>query len=327
MGQDVAMQCGLALEAGTSVCPPPDELYNAVWSVIDEMADLICTRTGERLFSKENRTEAKNLLEAIKAGYFSDPPGIPMYVKTAKDMYGLPVGTKNRTGKKYKGHYDIWLINEIQSLYLSLPMEEPKSFALPVNWINGSLYQPTATKPGIPHISKDLKEKYAIQDYIAQLRPAAGCPSSTAERMKSSKSCSAPPRFSSYSHLAKHQGTKHSVLPVHTVAEQSLFKKLMLEYGVILPASTSAATSETNCDSQPATSLNHGTRSTSSSGLSADFKELDWDRVAQAWNGLADGVEVFYKLPEHLKKHFKAWSMARHEENSLLNNQGSSGIR
>ncbi|KAJ3124654.1 hypothetical protein HK098_000939 [Nowakowskiella sp. JEL0407] len=86
-----------------------------------------------------------------------------------------------------------------------------------------------------------------------------------------------------FQRLATIQGTRYAVLPVHTVAEQALFKSL-------LPAFMELS----------------------------DFSGVDWQMFAAEWSSKCDGQSIFYKLAEHLDNHYTNWEKARHEQNSLL---------
>ena len=71
--------------------PSPEHLYDRLKTLFDQMGGMTCSKSGEKLFSPLNYKEAANLLEAVKRGYFSDPPGIKLYFKIKSDKDGLPV--------------------------------------------------------------------------------------------------------------------------------------------------------------------------------------------------------------------------------------------
>ena len=97
-----------------------------------------------------------------------------------------------------------------------------------------------------------------------------------------------------FSGLAKLQGTLFPILPVHTVEEQAFFKKMMSN-AAGNPQSISVLISN-----------------------ASEMNESGWIILARFWNTGADGIKMFYKLPEHLQKHEKNWETARYEKNSLL---------
>ncbi|KAJ7495199.1 hypothetical protein FB451DRAFT_1163938 [Mycena latifolia] len=66
----------------------------------------------------------------------------------------LVVGTFNRTGRRFKGHYSIWLTNEIQELLSYL--EDIVADRPLTGWVNGNLYQPTNEVSGVLPIPDDI---------------------------------------------------------------------------------------------------------------------------------------------------------------------------
>ncbi|KAF8996471.1 hypothetical protein BDZ89DRAFT_1149038 [Hymenopellis radicata] len=101
--------------------------------------------------------------------------------------HNLLVGTFNSTGQKYTGHDSIWLMNEIQELEITLSERYPNTSPGNPSWINGNLYQPTTEQMGIMRIPDAQKQSF----------------------------------------LARLQGTKKAVLPLHTAGERQLFSELM----------------------------------------------------------------------------------------------------
>ena len=77
---------------------PPHKLYYRVRAVFVAFGDKTDSKTGRPLFNSLAWTKARNLLEEIKRGFYSDPPGFNFYsyemdekgdVKT--DSYGIPL--------------------------------------------------------------------------------------------------------------------------------------------------------------------------------------------------------------------------------------------
>src|SRR5436190_982112 len=60
----------------------------------------------------------------------------------------MQVGTLNRTGIIYKGHFDIWLINHLQLQLEATRHLIPESQTL-TGWVNGDLYIPAGERIGI----------------------------------------------------------------------------------------------------------------------------------------------------------------------------------
>ncbi|KAJ6456287.1 hypothetical protein C8R47DRAFT_1029405 [Mycena vitilis] len=232
--------------------PPAEQLYPVVHQVFTTYGALKDAKTGLPLFNTAAWKIAKNILELIKNGYVSDPPGVQLYFCLGFDQKagGLPiyrcqrgtndvegavhthllsnlpshgasvrhmvaclldfvlchnlrVGHFNSTGHKYLGHDSIWLLNEIQELEIVLG-ESYDRLPAQLAWINGNLYKKTEQSAGILQIPKSVRELAKIQPF---------------NRETDSKQKQA--------YLAKMQGTRKPVLPVHTIAEKQLFAELM----------------------------------------------------------------------------------------------------
>lgn len=115
------------------------------------------------------------------------------------------VGTFNRTGTVYAGHYDIWLTNREQHLVEETRTLIPDSHTL-VGWVNGDMYTPAGETVGILRLPDSTRATAEMQAYIQG--------SDSKHR---------------HHFLAQHQGTKFAVISVHTIPEKQLFKKLMQE--------------------------------------------------------------------------------------------------
>ncbi|OBZ79508.1 hypothetical protein A0H81_01196 [Grifola frondosa] len=92
-----------------------------------------------------------------------------------------------------------------------------------------------------------------------------------------------------YQYLAKQQGTRVAVLPVHTKAERALFWLLVAQ----------------------------------SDGMSAGKWKPNWQAVSPRWVDHSDGKTIFYKLPEHLKSYWKTWGKNVNEKSSIKINQAT----
>ncbi|KAJ7760274.1 hypothetical protein DFH07DRAFT_771904 [Mycena maculata] len=117
--------------------------------------------------------------------------------------HNLLVGTFNTTGKRYRGHYSLWLTNEIQELLTTLDdiLISPK---IMTGWVNGNLYQPTNEVSGVLPIPDDVRFPSAMAPFEPSLDPKQ-----------------------QHRHLASLQGTRKAVLPIHNDAEKKLFKDFM----------------------------------------------------------------------------------------------------
>ena len=113
------------------------------------------------------------------------------------------MGTYNSTGKRYNGHYSIWLTNELQELlsFLEDVLINPKFIT---GWVNGNLYQPTTEVAGVLPVPEDVRVKYGMARFepsLDSMRP--------------------------HHHLASLQGTRKAILPVHNQEEKDLFRTMM----------------------------------------------------------------------------------------------------
>ncbi|KAG2212592.1 hypothetical protein INT47_000568 [Mucor saturninus] len=68
---------------------------NVLWPVVDNLFNVYghieCAVTGFPLFDRQGWKQAKAVLEAIRIGHVSDPPGISFYYLVKRDSLGLPV--------------------------------------------------------------------------------------------------------------------------------------------------------------------------------------------------------------------------------------------
>ena len=118
----------------------------------------------------------------------------------------LKIGTKNTTGQRYRGHFSIWLTDEIQEKRTFLHDVFNLTPTFMTGWVNGNLYTPTSVL-GILPIADDIRLSSGMAEYIPILHRNEVAPR--------------------YRFLAELQGTRKPVLPVHTSAEKILFKELL----------------------------------------------------------------------------------------------------
>ena len=114
------------------------------------------------------------------------------------------MGTFNSTGKKYRGHFSIWITNKLQErlLFLREILINPLEMK---GWVNGNLYLPTSEQIGILPVPDDVR----VASGMAEFNPLSA------------------DKKQSHFYLAHMQGTRKAILPVHTTAEQDLFRELM----------------------------------------------------------------------------------------------------
>ncbi|KAF8166461.1 hypothetical protein K438DRAFT_1775139 [Mycena galopus ATCC 62051] len=251
--------------------PPAEELY-----------------PGLPLFNTAAWKIAKNILELIKHGYVSDPPGVQLYYCLGFDKKagGLPiyrcVGHFNSTGHKYLGHDSIWLLNEIQELEITLG-EHYDCLPAQLAWVNGNLYKKTEQTAGIIQIPKSVRELVRIQPFNPE----------TDSNQKQS-------------YLAKMQGTRKPVLPVHTLAEKREFADLMRTSPTFQKCSTSislAAVEIWNQKAESTTDIYHKLEEQLTAYLNGPYKDSANIRqsCAQA-RGQTDPLRISLQDPQRTAK-------------------------
>ena len=108
----------------------------------------------------------------------------------------LQVGTLNGTGQTYRGHFSIWLTDEIQDRYEYLDdvlISSPQV----TGWVNGSLYKQTSEVSGILPIPEDIHQHSGMAKFVplppdnkkqhhqysgSKTRCLKACPSNTHKR-------------------------------------------------------------------------------------------------------------------------------------------------
>jgi len=83
--------------------PAPEILTPRVTQVLQFYGPLLDAVTGQPLFNDSSWEKAKNVIENVRMGYYSDPPGVSLYTNRGADPNGLPLyrclrGTNNVEG-------------------------------------------------------------------------------------------------------------------------------------------------------------------------------------------------------------------------------------
>ncbi|KAF6742075.1 hypothetical protein DFP72DRAFT_831643 [Ephemerocybe angulata] len=128
--------------------------------------------------------------------------------------HNLLVGTLNGTGQKYKGHFSIWITNQIQQYTIALQdwIQTHTDFS---NWLNTDFYETSGEVIGVLPITPDMQLANSISPYVEGYQDLVR------------GSASAPP--ARYEYLVRLQRTRKAVVPVHTEKECELFHNLMKE--------------------------------------------------------------------------------------------------
>ncbi|KAL0567504.1 hypothetical protein V5O48_014489 [Marasmius crinis-equi] len=288
--------------------PPPERLEADLRRLFTSFRNIVCSTDRKnnrgRFFSKDSIAAADSLLESVKRGFLSDPPGIALYYIIGWDCDKLPlyrtirgtnsieggVGHFNRTGKKWKSHFDIWLLDEIAELAVTL--DTPPSFRPPA-----MLATRIATSESffIIPIPDQLAKEYNITTvpsrHIEGLPHHRDTPAHVLTRLSTKVT-------SPYHYLQLTQKSIYPVVPVHTQAEYTEFKNLIKLDSI-----------RANCAKPPLPSQ--------------AWKGINYIKFAKIWNlkvetqgpAVTDpNKRLYYKLPELLLRHHKKvleWQTSR----------------
>ncbi|KAJ7572428.1 hypothetical protein C8J56DRAFT_759951, partial [Mycena floridula] len=205
------------------------------------------------------------------------------------------VGCYSRTGKKFRGHYDIWICDLIVELAQESGVKP--SFPLPAVLSTRIV---TNESFGITQVPKSIASKYELQTVDVPI--AEGIPTSQHSPIHLLTHLSTAP-VSSYDFLKQRQQTMFALTPVHTAKESQKFTELM-NSGQFTKITQSHAPSANNT-----------------------AKTVDFDRLAKHWNhdlNFATPSEckgIYYKVPEQLERYHKRWVAYRAEKATLLTSQ------
>ncbi|KAH7919165.1 hypothetical protein BV22DRAFT_1051234 [Leucogyrophana mollusca] len=210
--------------------PPPEVLTPRVLKVLQTFGPLKDAVTGQPLFNDASWKKAKNYIENIRMGYFSDPPGVKLYRVLRTDAKGLTVYRCTRGTNSVKGgvHQNIirrfgtfnasprFAVNLLRDycLHHNLKLIDLTTCAFRptyhecglIDWQNVNDFAKTTESFGILPLSDDVQKKLGMLCYHPDYAHKHRIP---------------------HQYLAKKQGTRMAVLPVHTVQEKALFRLLM----------------------------------------------------------------------------------------------------
>ena len=288
--------------------PPPSILYwrvRAVFALYGPMKD---SKTNKPLFNDEAWKKANGVLKEILLGYYSDPPGMAMYTKklnkkngsVMKNKYGMDliecmrgtnrteayhknlavtfyawhtgikmsdcllaenrhrynhlISERRRLGFPILGHFDTWLVDQLQLLVLS-----NHGRVLYPDWSNASDFVETPER----------FDTVAIHD--TKLHEALN------EQWENKVDQNNVKLTSDQKYLCEAMGTQLPFLPFTTVEENKQFAQCV---------------------------------------LSNDFP-TDEDEAAIAWCKFVDGVNIFPKLPVHIRIHREAFQRNQRVKNCV----------
>ncbi|KAJ7676813.1 hypothetical protein DFH06DRAFT_942686, partial [Mycena polygramma] len=301
--------------------PPPSVMEPILKKLFSSHADLECTKKKNlKLFDDDCRKAADAILDDVRKGWVSDPPGVALYNRMRTDGAGLDIwhcirGTSNLEGsvhgpvRKRFGSLGASIEMTVALLSDFCYRKNVESGSLHRDgivydghydpWIeddNDILYQslpfdnPRETHPGYVNVSlfQPTQESFFISELPQHIRDSYNIPPRDSPRINSSI---APlplvdlsgGRTCRYEFLAASQNTKFALTPIHTNEEYALY----------------------NSAARP------GGQFGNSSGP-PNFKEM-----AKWWSTRVNGKTIFYKLPEQLQAHHKTWSGVRDEMTTM----------
>ncbi|KAF8994149.1 hypothetical protein BDZ89DRAFT_1150212 [Hymenopellis radicata] len=233
--------------------PPPETLYPLVHDVFHTWGSLKDAKTGAPLFNAAAWQKAKNILELIRNGYVSDPPGVPLYYCIGLDAQagGLPVYRCFRGTNMTEGGVHTHLRARLPTRSTSVRHMVAclLDFILRHNLLVGtfnSTGQKYAGHDSIWLLNEIQELEITLSHHYAESSPArlawvnGNLYQATTEEMGiipipesvRIQSCMQPfvpgvDGKQKQAYLAQMQGTRKPVLPVSTIAERKLFSKLM----------------------------------------------------------------------------------------------------
>ncbi|KAJ7661811.1 hypothetical protein B0H17DRAFT_1144535 [Mycena rosella] len=198
--------------------PPSDYLEPVLEKLLKSHANLICSKHGITLFNGETHKAAQAMLEDVRRGWLTDPPGIALYNRLRTDKNGLSVHHCNRGTNDLEGGVHMPLQHRFGSLGASvelsvallsdfcyrknvesLPFDSPRKTR--PEYLNVSLFKPTHKSFIVTPLAQTVRDKYDIPRHA---QPSSG------GRM-----------------LGIPLDTKFAVTPIHTNEEHSLFNKAL----------------------------------------------------------------------------------------------------
>ncbi|CEP11895.1 hypothetical protein [Parasitella parasitica] len=304
---------------------PPHVLLPLLKSLFLSFGPLKCSKSGRALFDKKSWEQATSVLKTVQLGHVSDPPDVQLYVKTGKkDKFKLTlyrcirgtnsleggvhqnlirkfgsfgagpelanamlteyrlrhntdVGSLNRYSVVHNGHYDPWLLQHIDLLRSQLAMttRNDNSICLAMNALK---YCGSDEVYGICPLPDVEMTKLGIEKratFHNDHRNSSSQSDRTIPVLKDTVylkiGSTLRTRLGRYEYVAFNQQTKHAVISVHTLKETLEFERNYKE----------------NYDN-----------------VHPKFSEF-----ASKFNSNANGIDIFYKTPDHLEKYYKQYTL------------------
>jgi len=205
-----------------------------------------------------------------------------------RHRHNLDVGTVNKTGAQYLGHYDTWLDHDITRLRADIHWKSKPAACLSIQDTDPLDFPQTEEQFGITCIPSTTRLQHDFNG------PCATSPNDELQDSSLSISRIYPlklhlsklkgKRNDIYTYLANAQKTLFAVTPIHTKNEIKLFND----------------------------SVKNGGPFCVSSGQPNFYQMATW------WSSKADGKNIFYKLPEHLSAYYKTWQKHGQATQSMI---------
>lgn len=273
--------------------PAPEKLLPRVFEVIEKFGPLKDAKTGQPLFNKTCWDLAKNFLENVRRGYYSDPPGVQLYYPQKKDKDGLMRYKCIRGTNGVEGGIHQNIIRRFGAFNASprFAIALLRDYCLIHNMKVGYFNRTGLSWPGscdiwilnkLAHITEQLELLDVFQApenrrylwingdaYVRSKETFGILPLSSHARTEMTMQ-TYDPQFAQaqkmrHQYLASKQLTKFAVLPVHTREEKSLFRMFVGD----------------------------------PKGLFSGPHEPKWLALTAKWSSHADGRNIFYKVLCH----------------------------
>lgn len=237
-----------------------------------------------------------------KFGFFGAGPELASAMLVEYRLrHNFVVGTSNRLGLEYKGHYDPWLTQHLD--YLQMADRGLKHLAVEINTLKFRGSEQVFGICPLPYEEmqrlgnekvKESRVSSSLSNPVYNVEKDLTIPNFK-DTVYLKISSTLRERNSRYQFVASYQRTKYAVIAFHTLEEKLLVRRLLKDV------------------------LETSNRIT-----------LNFNLLAKKWNIFCEGTRVFYKTPEHLEKYHRHWKeqklartthQAHHSAISLIQSQ------
>ncbi|KAF8076563.1 hypothetical protein FPV67DRAFT_1559024 [Lyophyllum atratum] len=271
-------------EQGLLSDPPGFPLYRAIGTDPDGLTVYRCLR-GTNSIEGGIHMPLRRTFGSLRAS----PELADSLLANIRHRRNATVGWFNRTGKRYRNHFDTWRTDEIVELATQLDIKP--SFPLPA--ILGTRIA-TKESSGIIKVPKSMTSSYGMHRIENTVQE--GTPYYRDVPVHLLTHLSTAP-VSVYEYLRQRQQTAHAVVPIHTSTEYRLFNELLGTYEFAIQSSRAPVASQT-------------------------AKAINFEKFAIRWNQVVHerpNDNLYYKIPQQLERHHKVWAAYRAEKATMSN--------